>query len=79
MSRSVASNSDVFIIERETSDPVLPRITVTAILYMILAMMGSSIVWTGQTSIAPHHQGALVMISTSLSFHLVMTVMVTSE
>ena len=78
MSRSVASNSDVIIIVRETSIPVLPRITVTA-LNLVLAMMGSSIVWTGQTRRAPHHQGAPAMILTSISFHLVMTVMVTPE
>ena len=60
MSRSAAHNSDVRII-RETSIPVLPRITVTAVT-MILAMMGSSIVWTGQTRRAPQDQEAPAMI-----------------
>ena len=79
MSRSVASNSDVMIfmmVLRETSIPVLPRITVTALtMILILAMMGSLIVWIGQTRIAPYHQRAPVMILTSISFRLVMTVL----
>ena len=75
------TNSDVMMmIGRETSVPALPRITVT-VHTLLLAMMGSSIVWTGQTRRAPHHQGAPVMILTSISFRLVipMTVMVTPE
>ena len=72
MYKNVDLKSDVILIIKEISIPLLPLITITVMTQLAKKPMGSSTSSTVQTKAVPYHQREPVMTLTSPSSALVM-------